>query len=221
MQFTPESGIYGSWSGHFRDSNSKVAAYGMIHLLLDSPSLGGFGGHGSYCAGTVIASGREEQEGEISMTISGSPDDPVADSSLEFTISFQGKLQMIDDQSCISGVWQTPSESGSLLLHKLPTWVHRLKWGLLPAPQRTPRSLWKFALSAVRYQVRLARGLLPVADIMEIRRGAELARYQYLLGNIDANDEDEFQDSLYKSTPWDARVYRCAARTSIEWTLHV
>ncbi|KAJ7442128.1 hypothetical protein B0H11DRAFT_2251578 [Mycena galericulata] len=227
IQLSQRSGISGSWSGHFRDSKRKVTAHGMMHFFADSLDiLGEFEAYGSYCAGKLFVSGKEEQGGKISMTISGSPDDSIADKSLVFKVSFDAEIQVVDGQSYISGEWKTSGESGSLLFHRLPTWVHRLKFELPRQPYRVPfskslsKSLWKFVLSAVRYQVRLARGRLPVANIKEIRRGAELARYQYLLGNLDQNDENEFQDLLFKSTPWEARVYRCAARTSIDWTIH-
>ncbi|KAJ7079551.1 hypothetical protein B0H15DRAFT_497479 [Mycena belliarum] len=54
-----------------------------------------------------------------------------------------------------------------------------------------------------------------------MRRGAELVRYTNMLGDFaDWEDHEEFQTLLWDSTPWDARVYRCAARRSIDWTLH-
>jgi len=212
-----QPGICGSWTGHFCDRTGEVASYGMIHFLLES-NIGQLVGHGSYCAGKLQVLGKEEAGGKIALAFSGLPDDPDADRS--FSISFQGEIhaQTVDDQSRISGGWMNSSASGTLVLTQLPTWVYQLKLEL--APSRSPRSLLKFALSAVRSQVRLQRGQFPVAKIMEIRRGAELTRYQYLLGDLDPKDKEEFQRLLRNSTPWDARIYRCAARTTIDCTLH-
>ncbi|KAJ7468605.1 hypothetical protein FB451DRAFT_1177382 [Mycena latifolia] len=200
-----QSGVCGYWTGHFRDHSNKIAPYGMIELFLDSDLKG----HGSYCAGILHVSGKEDPRGEISLTIDGSPDDPSADSSLQFSITFQGQMETADGDPRISGAWKhsTGSESaGTLILRRVPAWVYQLTEPYWERPStRPPGTLWKLALSAVRYQ---------------IRRGAELVRYQYLLGDLDTEDYEEFQTFLWKSTPWDARVYRCAARRSIDWTLH-
>ncbi|KAJ7682934.1 hypothetical protein B0H17DRAFT_1205535 [Mycena rosella] len=211
----PQSAFYGCWTGHLRDHTGKITPYGMIEVFLDSDLKDG---RGSYSAGTLDVSGKKEPGQDITLHIQGSPDDPIADRA--FGILFQGQIQTADGQSSISGEWKNVSESGAgvLVLRQIPAWLHRLT----EPSNRSPRSLLKLALSAVRYQVRLNRKghLIPAASIIEMRRGAELSRYQYMMGDLDPFDDDEFQTILWNSTPWDARVYRSAARRSLDWTLH-
>jgi hypothetical protein len=139
----------------------------------------------------------------------------------------------------ISGQWRNsfvpPGQfEGETVLQQLPPWVYRLKddSGLpvtvlqiddsgLPVLQiegdRTAHSLWKlarFKLAFKRNVTRIKRGLLPVANIEGMRRGAELARRRDLLHELDQDDIAELQTLLYSLTPWEARTSRCVARTT-------
>ncbi|KAF7373379.1 hypothetical protein MSAN_00547500 [Mycena sanguinolenta] len=223
IQLSSESTVCGQWTGHltFHHTNN-IAPYGMIQISLapdeEHPEV--LVGSGSYCAGTLDMSGK--LDGGLTLTLTGIPDDPIADKP--FVIMFEGNLVADNDGIRVSGNWRNSSVSqyeGGLVLMRLPTWIYRLKDKLLQMEgDRTAHSLWKFAQSAFQQHARIHRGLLPVAHLNGIRRGAELTRRHDLLRELDQNDLEEHQRLLFSLTPWEARTSRCAARTSIDYTLH-
>jgi hypothetical protein len=67
---------------------------------------------------------------------------------------------------------------------------------------------------AFQQNARIKRGLLPIANIEGMRRGAELTRRRDLLHELDQDDMVELQRLLYSLTPWEARTSRYVARTT-------
>ncbi|KAJ6476220.1 hypothetical protein C8R45DRAFT_373523 [Mycena sanguinolenta] len=224
IQNRSEPTVRGSWTGHLRfHHTNKIAPYGMIQLSLtpDAEHPGVLEGCGRYCAGTLQVLGTQ-WDGRLTLTLTGVPDDPIADKP--FVIMFEGNIVSDNDGIRISGNWKDSSVSqyeGGLVLTRLPTWIYRLKDKLLQMEgDRTAHSLWKFAQFAFHQHARIHQGLLPVAHLNGIRRGAELTRRHDLLRELDQNDLDERQRLLFSLTPWEARTSRCAARTSIDYTIH-
>ncbi|KAE9396365.1 hypothetical protein BT96DRAFT_115433 [Gymnopus androsaceus JB14] len=128
-------------------------------------------------------------------------------------------------QYTVSGEWGYTSSLSetrgicyfSRILETINTWGR---------PTRA-HSLWKSACDAVLHQVYSGKGLLRTETVCEmlaqLRRGAEISRYQCLLDNQPLNDKDqaEMNKLLLVSAPWNSRFYRSVARTRFNWaTLH-
>ncbi|KAJ6482876.1 hypothetical protein C8R47DRAFT_575379 [Mycena vitilis] len=225
IQTNSESGVCGPWTGYFNFSyDNRIRVDAIIELSLHV-DCGALSGGGSYCAGRLEVTGSQEHSGKLTLALIGIPDDPTTNQG--FRISFSG--QMVDDhasrQSCISGRWKDSNlgESGELCLHRLPTWLHRFKYKLAQATARTPHALWMFVLAAVRQQVRVPNSrFLPRPDLRDLRLGVDLTRRQYVLGSLDRDETEEYENLLLRSTPWEARVFRCLAKTTTtDLTLHM
>ncbi|KAF8183826.1 hypothetical protein K438DRAFT_1937472, partial [Mycena galopus ATCC 62051] len=197
-------------------------------------------GCGSYSAGTLKVSGKLENK--LTLTITGVPDDPIADN--QFVITFEGEMHADNGQSWISGKWANSSVSqfeGRIVLMPLPPWIYRLKDELLQTEgDRNWRSMWKFAQFAVLRHVRINQGFLPVvarpilqeaksgrrflrvprANFKGMHQGAELTRRHDVLQELDQSDQDERERLLFSLTPWEARISRCAARAILDCTIH-
>ncbi|KAJ4481284.1 hypothetical protein J3R30DRAFT_2429892 [Lentinula aciculospora] len=137
-------------------------------------------------------------------------------------------------QYILSGDWGYPFNQtqprGTFYFSQTPVWVHQFRLFKVPqtsallvrgerSPPRRAWLRWKFACQAVLYQVHSEKGFLhteAVRDMLfHLRRGVQLARYQYLLSDnqpMSARDQEEVNRLLVISAPWTARLYRSVAR---------
>ncbi|KAF9059093.1 hypothetical protein BDP27DRAFT_1342146 [Rhodocollybia butyracea] len=147
-------------------------------------------------------------------------------------------------QYTISGEWGYTSDQkvqGACYFSQTPAWVHYFKPMAIPADYSTGfsgdawqmrqarvRSLWKFACYASLHEVYALKGLLRTETVrgmlQQLRKGTELARYQYLLSDkspMNTTDQEMMNHLLLTSAPWNMRLARSVARTCFSWaTLH-
>ncbi|KAE9399206.1 hypothetical protein BT96DRAFT_702237 [Gymnopus androsaceus JB14] len=205
-------------------------------------------GNGSYSQGTISINGIAtlEQQYTLEAHLKASPDYKMDQA---FEIILHGTLDNSSGQASIvpslppqytmSGEWGYTSESntnqicGDFYFSQTPTWAHHFKSQIVEstspngARTRVAGSLWKFACSVVRHQVYSQKQLLCTETVREmlgqLRRGAELSRYQYLINDKPLNDSNqaEMNRLLLVSPPWTSRFYRSVARSRFDWaTLH-
>ncbi|KAF5364857.1 hypothetical protein D9757_012745 [Collybiopsis confluens] len=241
------TGVEGSWTGHLFNEDD-VPIHGMLDLRVHKWNFsdGVFEGSGDYPQGTISVVGTIEiqrQQGTVKALLIAKPDYRKDQS---FKIFLRGKLDItryssskstaarsLPPQYTISGEWGYSSNEskvcGSFYLSQTPAWAHHFRSRIVkPGERGRVKSLWDFACSAILHQVYAQKALLRKETVREmlqqLKRGAEMSRYQYLLTDTESfnrRDQKEMNKLLLTCTPWNWRFYRSVARTHFDWaTLH-
>ncbi|KAI3609271.1 hypothetical protein WG66_010510 [Moniliophthora roreri] len=225
----------GFWTGHFWDETDDDV-HGLIQFRVSNwdEYNGSFDGEGCYSRGSLRVSGSfNRSTNSLEATFISKVDEGIS-ASEELHIFVSGSLDEVvfssislPDQFTISGHWGVSKNnvSGRVDFVQTPAWVYQIKTPLYG--QRTAsrsRRLWRFALDAVRYQMRCERRVLDkqsLETLGRIRESTVLLKKQLLVGPLSEIDSSRLHDITRVAPPMESRLSLWLARVAYWPPVHL